>query len=66
MNEVCIRWRNKKQDSLWWNELCARIVEHFGLPGGKYTTSVTENDMKFNFTDSRDALMCKIMLSDDL
>jgi hypothetical protein len=40
-----------------WNEGCAYAVEHFGLPGDKFTTEVTEDWMLFKFNDSRDALM---------
>ncbi len=47
-----------------WNEICADIVEHFGLPGGKYTTEVTEDYMNFNFQDDKDGLMCKILVSE--
>jgi len=62
MTEVCIPWRN--QSNILWNETCAKVVEHFGLPGGKYRTEVSTDEMKFFFTDERDALLCKIMISD--
>lgn len=66
MNEVLVRWQKKNSNSFYWNELCARIVDHFGLPGGRYTTAVTEDEMRFQFKDSKDALICKLMLSEDL
>ena len=47
-----------------WNEVCANIVERFGLPGGKYTTEVTEDYMNFNFVDEQDGLMCQLLVSD--
>ncbi len=47
-----------------WNEVCADIVEHFGLPGGKYTTEVTEDYMNFNFHSDKDGLMCKLLVSE--
>jgi hypothetical protein len=49
---------------VWWNETCANIVEHFGLPGGNYVTEVSTEHMKFIFYDDRDALMCRILVSD--
>lgn len=49
-----------------WNELCAKVVERFGLPGDKYTTEVSANWMGFKFKDERDGLLCKIMLSEHL
>ncbi len=64
MTEICVPW--KSQSAIWWNEICARIVDKFGLPGGKYTTEVSENEMKFFFRDEREALLCKIMISEEL
>jgi hypothetical protein len=64
MTEIYIPWAN--QNNGWWNETCARIVDHFGLPGGKYTTEVSEHSMKFFFKDERDALLCKILISEEL
>lgn len=62
--EVIVPWSG--QDDYWWNEVCAKIMEHFGLPGGKYTTSVSTECMKFIFYDDRDALLCKILVSDSV
>lgn len=62
MTEIRVPWES--QSNVWWNETCANIIEHFGLPGGKYTTEVSADDMRFFFTDDRDALMCKILISE--
>ncbi len=64
MIEILVPWEN--QPNIWWNETCADIVEHFGLPGDRYTTEINENEMKFFFKDERDALLCKIMISDKI
>jgi hypothetical protein len=64
MIEISVPW--KSQSNIWWNETCARIIEHFGLPGGKYTTEVSVNEMKFFFKDEKEALMCKIMISEEM
>jgi hypothetical protein len=40
------------------------MIEHFGLPGGKYVTNLNEHQMDFIFYDDRDALMCRILVSD--
>ena len=61
MIEICVPWKN--QNNSWWNEICARIIEHFGLPGNRYTTEVSSMEMKFLFRDDRDALLCMIMIS---
>ncbi len=62
MVRVTVPWQSQAND--WWNETCAQIVEHFGLPGGKYVTEVSADYMHFDFTDERDALLCKIMISE--
>lgn len=62
MTEICVPWQS--QSNVWWNETCANIIEHFGLPGGKYTTEISADDMRFFFTDERDALMCRILISE--
>lgn len=49
---VRIEWDNY----LNWNEICAQVVEHHGLPGGKYITDTTSNYMDFNFKDECDAI----------
>ena len=61
---VRLLWND--QDKYWWNEVCAKVVDHFGLPGQKYTTEVSENELKFFFKDEREALLCKIMISETL
>ncbi len=64
MTEICIPWKN--QSNVFWNETCAKIIEHFGLPGDKYTTEVSANEMKFFFKNDREALLCKIMISEEI
>jgi len=62
MVEIQVPWTGY-QSNIWWNEICADIVNHFGLPGGRYTTEVSVNSMNFFFKDEKDALMCKILVS---
>jgi len=61
---ITVPWES--QSSHWWNETCADIIEHFGLPGGKYSTEVSAECMKFIFNDDRDALMCRLLISDKI
>jgi len=63
-NIVNLKWQ--LQDGKWWNESCAMVVEHFGLPGDRYTTEVSTECMKFFFKTEQDALMCNLLLSDRL
>ena len=64
MTRITVPWKN--QSNTWWNETCANILEHFGLPGDRYFTEITADHMHFDFTDDRDALMCRIMISDKI
>ncbi len=64
MTEIRVPWKN--QSNVWWNETCARIMEHFGLPGNRYTTEISSDEMKFFFIDEKEALLCKIMISEEL
>lgn len=64
MVTVHIPWSPKAGSIPIWNEITASIVEHFGLPGGKYTTELNENYMNFNFHNDHDGLLCKILVSD--
>lgn len=64
MIKIHIPWSSKTNSLTLWNDICANIVEHFGLPGEKYTTEVTEDFMNFIFHNDHDGLMCKILVSD--
>ena len=64
MVRVTVPWQS--QSNNWWNETCVQIIEHFGLPGGKYVTEVSSECMHFDFSNEKDALLCKIMISDKI
>ena len=61
-NEVKIVWAN--QDKFWWNEACIKVLETFGAPGKRYTTSVNENHLNFKFHSDHDATICRLVLSE--
>ena len=62
--KIIVPWKN--QSNTWWNETCAQIIEHFGLPGDRYVTEINPECMYFDFKDERDALLCQIMISDQV
>ena len=64
MTRITVPWKN--QTNTWWNETCANILEHFGLPGDRYITEITADYMHFDFNDDKDALMCRILISDKI
>ena len=60
--EIRIDWNNQRNS--WWNEVCAGIMEVFGLPGLKYTSHPYETCMLFRFKSKKDYHLCKILISD--
>ncbi len=47
-----------------WNEICAVVIEKFGLPGGRYITEVSNQHMIFYFKEQEDQLIAKLTLGD--
>lgn len=63
--EVVVHW-HYGQSGLWWNETCILVMEVFGLPGDKYTYHPTIEHMIFLFNDEKDAILCRLLLSERL
>jgi hypothetical protein len=61
---VSIPWKGQKE--YWWNDICADIMDVFGLPGGRYTSHPSENKMDFYFKSEKDLQLCKILISDKI
>ena len=57
---VRIPWDRNYDNEVNWNEVCARAIERFGLPGDKYTTRANIHYMDFVFVSNKDALMFAI------
>lgn len=64
MITVHIPWSPKANNIPTWNEITASIVEHFGLPGFKYKTELTDTYMNFYFDNDQEGLMCMMLVSD--
>lgn len=64
MTKISVPWKN--QSDTWWNETCANIIEHFGLPGNRYTTEISTEEMLFFFNNEKDALMCMLLISEEI
>lgn len=62
---VKIDW-DEHNGTIWWNETCAMVLETFGVPGNKYVYKPKFDHMIFHFRSEKDALLCKILLSDRL
>ena len=64
MNVINLTWNS--QTANWWNESCALIIEHFGLPGHRYVSKPGTECMSFTFKNQKDADLCRILLSERL
>jgi hypothetical protein len=47
-----------------WNEICAQVLEDFGMPGDRYVTEVGLLEMAFIFKDPQDLLLFKLKWSE--
>lgn len=54
--KVTLDWRDGRNDTEAWNEICAWTIEQFGMPGTRYTWHPSEDDMKFYFHHEEDAI----------
>ena len=57
---VRIPWERNYDNEYKWNEVCARAIEMFGLPGDRYETHANVHYMDFIFKSNKDALMFAI------
>lgn len=64
--ETVIRVPWTKGNNYKWNELCADVVEVFGLPGNRFVSHPTMDHMDFHFKSKKDADLCRILLSEKL
>jgi hypothetical protein len=56
---VKISWRLGDEVNRW-DKICADCVEFYGLPGDKFITSVSAENMSFYFKDEKDALWFRL------
>ncbi len=49
MNTVNIPWISPNEQGPDWNIIACAIIEHFGLPGGKYVTGLNGECMMYHF-----------------
>jgi len=57
---VRIPWVRDQDNEYRWNEVCARAIEMFGLPGDRFETHANVNHMDFVFKSNKDALIFAI------
>ena len=55
--EVKIPWDTSRNRPTPWNEICAWALGEFGLPGERYVTHPTPDEMTYLFRDQEDAVL---------
>ncbi len=63
-DEVYNVWINWREENMPWNEICAKVVEVFGLPGIRYKWHPSLDTMCFSFKSEKDFVLCEILLSE--
>jgi hypothetical protein len=48
-----------------WDQMCIWSVEHFGLPGDRYTTEIDEQWMIWYFKNEQDQLLMTLAWGND-
>ena len=65
-NTIRVPWQQVGNSIPIWNELCADVLEVFGLPGDRFTSHPSTDCMDFKFKNKKDADLCRILLSDKI
>jgi hypothetical protein len=58
---VRIPWKDPSDSRLIWTEVCAWIVENFGLPGDRFEATISKHCLEFRFTEEKDAMLMVLM-----
>ena len=57
---MILNWLYHDNEMQRWDHMLADIVQVFGLPGDRYVTEITTEDMTFWFRDHHDALLFRL------
>lgn len=53
---VRLEWRDGRNNTEAWNEICAWAIEQYGMPGTKFSWHPLTDYMDFYFYDEKDAI----------
>jgi hypothetical protein len=54
--KIRLDWREGRNSTPAWNEICIWAIEQYGMPGSRFTWHPTEDYMDFYFHDEKDAV----------
>lgn len=58
---IFVEW---SQPHMPWSEICAKVIEVFGLPGERYVYGTSTHFMVFRFKSEKDFILGEILLSE--
>jgi hypothetical protein len=58
---VSIPWATRN-----WNEICANVMEVFGLPNERWLYHTSAEYITFHFKSKKDKVLCELLLSEHL
>ena len=61
---VTIEWGRGADTMDYWDNLSIYSIEQFGLPGDRYITDITADDMTWMFKSEADALIFRLRFSE--
>lgn len=64
VHPVTIRWGRGADTMDYWDQLSIASIELFGLPGDRYVTDITADDMTWFFKNKQEALIFKLKFSE--
>ena len=59
-----VLWIDRKNPLFYWDGVCAKAVELFGMPGDRYITDISEKAMTWSFRSDHDAVVFRVKFSE--
>ena len=61
---VTVRWGSGPDTMDYWDQLCVASIEMFGLPGDRFVTDISAEEMTWSFRSEKDAFIFKLRFSE--
>jgi hypothetical protein len=61
---VTVKWGRGADTIEYWDQLSIASIELFGLPGDRFITDISANEMTWFFKSDQDALIFKLKFSE--
>jgi hypothetical protein len=61
---VNVYWGRGADTMDFWDKMCIYGIEQFGLPGDRYITDISADNMKWIFRSEADALIFRLRFSE--